>query len=159
MSIRRIVFLFNSAWELVRFVALFLLAAVQTEALLAASPRLPLWLLAAAAGQLLMPAALFFLFVDPRRNAALLNLARLGKGIGVFVEVILLVSEPFGALGERAFRGLPAAAALLAVTFVDLIFLFFLLSYRGAEPCGGERESERLPEHREADITNQSEER
>ena len=159
MSIRRIAFLFNSAWELVRFVVMFLLAEAQTGVYQPVVARSALWLLAVAAGQLLMPAVLLFLYVDPRRYSPLLNLARLGKAVGIFVSLVLLATGALTFVQDAALFGIPAAAVLLAVTFLDLIFLFFLVSYREVEPPGTDQELQPSPDHRETDVTDPSQER
>jgi len=86
-------------------------------------------------GGLLAAAALLFLYVDPPRFRALLNLVRLGKTLGLFSALLLIILEPFAAglqslsLSSPPYRIAPFSILLL-VAVADLIFLFLLFSYQ-----------------------------
>ncbi len=84
MKIRRIFFLLNSIWELVRFLFLFLAVWITFQQVLKTDSQAIFWLMLFGNGGLLVAAALLFLYVDPPRFRALLNLVRLGKSLGLF---------------------------------------------------------------------------
>jgi hypothetical protein len=88
-------------------------------------------------GGLLVAASLLFLYVDPRRFRVLLNLVRLGKILGLFSALLLIILEPIG-IGSLSVGFLPYRIApfslLLVVSVADLIFLFLLFSYQIEEP-------------------------
>ncbi|MBN2553667.1 MAG: hypothetical protein JXB06_12900 [Spirochaetales bacterium] len=168
MKIRRMFFLFNAIWELVRFCCLFLAVWLVFHQILETNRQAVFWLLVFANGGLLMTAALLFLYLDPRRFRALLNLVRLGKILGLFSALLLIVLEPVGtslrflSIGFFPY-GIAPFTLLLAVCVVDLIFLFLLFSYqkgqssRSAGNAGTARgrEDPPLPEYSETVITGE----
>lgn len=135
MKIRRIFFLLNSIWELVRFLFLFLAVWITFQPVLETDGQAVFWLMLFGNGGLLVAAALLFLYVDPPRFRAFLNLVRLGKGLGLFNALLLIFFEPFGtglqslSLSVPPYRIAPFSI-LLFVVVADLIFLFLLFSYR-----------------------------
>jgi hypothetical protein len=148
MKIRRISFLINSLWELVRFLLLFAALGVSLGYSLIGDPQTVYWLVLLGSGQLLLPAVLFFLYLDPERFAGLLNVARLGKFLGILAALLLLFLGPLSSQ-IRAVTGNAASASLLlpytivvAATIVDLIFLFLLFLHQPVPPM------ERRPEMR-----------
>ena len=168
MKIHRTFFLFNAIWELVRFCCLFLAVWLVFRQILVTNRQAVFWLLVFGNGGLLMAAALLFLYLDPQRFRVLLNLVRLGKILGLFSALLLIVFEPVGSslrflsIGFFPY-GIAPLSVLLAVCLVDLIFLFLLLSYktgqssRPAGDAGSEpgRQDPPLPEYSETVITEE----
>jgi hypothetical protein len=76
--------------------------------------------------------------VDPPRFRVLLNLVRLGKILGLFSALLLIILEPIGTglrfvtVGFLPYRIAPFSL-LLIVSVADLIFLFLLFSYQREE--------------------------
>jgi hypothetical protein len=167
MKIRRIFFLLNSIWELVRFVLLFLAVWITFQQVLKTDGQAIFWLMLFGNGGLLVAAALLFLYVDPPRFRALLNLARLGKGLGLFSALLLIILEPFGTgLHSLSLRFPPYRIApfsiLLLIVVADLIFLFLLFSYQIEESNptspteAANKEDPPLPEYRETVVPKSS---
>jgi len=82
-----------------------------------------------------MPAGFLLLYYDEIKYGILLNLLRLGKILGLFSSLLLILLEPIGpVLQVVKLVFLPLSLApvilLLFITFFDLIFLGLLLSYR-----------------------------
>jgi hypothetical protein len=135
MKIRRAFFLVAAIWELLRFCIIFLAGWIVFRQVLEANDQGIYWLLIIGNGGLLVTASLLFLFVDPPRFRVLLNLVRLGKTLGLFSALLLIILEPIG----TGLRFLPAGflpyrfapfSLLLAVSVADLIFLFLMFSYQ-----------------------------
>ena len=135
MKIHRVFFLITAIWDLLRFFALFLAVWIVFRRTLEMNNQGIYWLLILGNGQLLMSASLLFLYVDPERFRVLLNLVRLGKILGLFSALLLIILEPVGtglrflSLGFLPYRIAPFSV-LLVVSVADLIFLFLLLSYQ-----------------------------
>jgi hypothetical protein len=167
MKIRRLFFLLNSIWELVRFLILFLAVWITFQQVLKIDSQAIFWLMLFGNSGLLVAAALLFLYVDPPRFRALLNLVRLGKGLGLFSALLLIILEPFGtglqslSLSFPPYRIAPFSL-LLIVVVADLIFLFLLFSYQIEEstpPSPAEKvkkEDPPLPEYRETVVPRSS---
>jgi hypothetical protein len=141
MRIKRILFLINSLWELARFLALFLALAVTFRPVLLSDPAAVYWLILLASGQLLLPAAMVLLYLDPGRFAALLNLVRLGKFLGILAGLMLVFVSPFRTVLRFAGGfGLPSAlvpyTVVIAVLIVDLIFVLLLFLWTAQTPPG-----------------------
>lgn len=82
-----------------------------------------------------MPVGFLLLYYDQIKYGILLNLLRLGKILGLFSSLLLILLEPIGpVLQVVKLVFLPFSVApvilLLFITFFDLIFLGLLLSYR-----------------------------
>lgn len=135
MKIRRVLFLIAAIWELLRFCAIFLAGWIVFRQVLETNDQGIYWLLIIGNGGLLVTASLLFLFVDPPRFRVLLNLVRLGKILGLFSALLLIILEPIGTglrfppAGFLPYRFAPFSL-LLVVSVVDLIFLFMLFSYQ-----------------------------
>jgi hypothetical protein len=163
MKIRRVFFLITAIWELLRFFAVFLAVWIVFRRVLETDNQGTYWLLVLGNGGLLVAAALLFLFVDPPRFRALLNLVRLGKILGLASALLLILLEPVGTnlrfltIVVPPFRIAPFSL-LLFVSVADVIFLFLLFSYRidnsvPAPPSENEDEQDPpLPEYRETII-------
>jgi hypothetical protein len=142
MKINRIYLLINCLWEGLRFLLLFFALSITFQRLLLADPQAIFWLVLAVSGSLLLPAALLFLYLAPQRNLPLLKLVRLGKILGLVATLLLLFMEPFEpGLSASPAVDLPIAltpfSVVLAVTVVDLVFVFLLLAYRLEEQREG----------------------
>jgi hypothetical protein len=150
MKIHRVLFLITAIWELLRFCAIFLAVWIIFRQILETNSQGIYWLLVLGNGGLLVTASLLFLYVDPRRFRVLLNLVRLGKILGLFSALLLIILEPIGTgLRFLYMEFLPYRIApfslLLIVSVADLIFLFLLFSYQIEEtppspPVPGKRE-------------------
>ena len=157
MKIKRILFLINSLWELARFFILFLGLGIAFRLTLLAERSAVYWLILLGSGQLVLPAALVMLYLDPLRFDSLLNLARLGKFLGILAGLLLIFLSPLGVdLGLAGGIGTSFATVpyslVIGVTIVDLVFLFLLFLWNGSklpELPGG---TEHLPEHRETPL-------
>lgn len=168
MKIRRIFFLLNSIWELVRFLSLFLAVWITFQQVLETDRQAIFWLVLFGNGGLLVAAALLFLYVDPPRFRVLLNFVRLGKILGLFSALLLIILEPFGtglqsslSLSFPPYRIAPLSILLL-IAAADLIFLFLLFSYQIEEsnPASPAEETKEenppLPEYRETVVPKPS---
>lgn len=136
MKIRRILFLINSLWELLRFLLLFLAVLLVLREALTANPQVARWLLVLAAPGLLLPAGYLFVYLDPRRSA-LLGLLHLGKVLAFCAAATLILAAPFELLRSGLRLRWPAAlpAAILAGTVaVDVALLLPLVT---REPRSG----------------------
>jgi hypothetical protein len=163
MKIRRVFFLVTAIWDLLRFLAIFLAVWIVFRRTLETNNQGIYWLLILGNGGLLMSASLLFLYIDPERFRALLNLVRLGKILGLASASLLIILEPVGtglrflSAGFLPYRIAPFSV-LLIVSVVDLIFLFLLLSYqteKTSPPPSSEGQSEQeppLPDYRETVI-------
>jgi hypothetical protein len=158
MKIRRVLLLIAGIWELLRFCGVFLAVWIVFRQTLETNRQGTYWLLLLGNGGLLVAASLLVLYLDPPRFRVLLNLVRLGKILGLFSALLLIVLEPAGTslltVGLLPYRIAPFSM-LLVVSVADLIFLFLLLSYQIDEPHlspPGVKEDEQessLPEYRE----------
>jgi hypothetical protein len=138
MKIHRVVFLIAGIWELLRFCTVFLAVWITFRQILETNSQGIYWLLVLGNGGLIVAASLLFLYVDSRRFGVLLNLVRLGKILGLFSSLLLIILEPVGtslrflSIGFLPYRIAPFSL-LLVVSVTDLIFLFLLFSFRGEE--------------------------
>jgi hypothetical protein len=163
MKIRRVFFLITAVWELLRFCAIFVAVWIIFRQVLETNRQGIYWLLVLANGGLLVTASLLFLYMDPPRFRVLLNLVRLGKILGLFSALLLIILEPIGtglrflSAGFLPYRIAPFSV-LLVVSVVDMIFLFLLFSYQientpPSPPVDRQQEQEpSLPEYRETVI-------
>ena len=133
MKIRRIIFLINSLWELVRFLALYLAAVLVARQAAAGNYPLLRWLLVLASPGLLLPVGFLFLYLDPLRHLALLGPLCLAKGLALVASVLLLLAAPFELFGAGPglvpAEGIPLLI-LAGAVFVDLAFLLVVLPTR-----------------------------
>ena len=135
MKIHRLFFLVGSLWELLRFLLLFLALGITFRRELLIDTQAIFWLVLLGSANLLMPAGLLFLYLDPDRHRNLLNLIRMGKLLGLLSALLLILLEPIGtSLSGFALSFLPSTIApfsiLLFISVSDLLFLFLLFSYR-----------------------------
>jgi len=152
MKIKRILFLINSLWELARVFLLFAALAIAFRRTLLEDRASVYWLVLLGSGQLVLPAALVMLYFDPARFAALLNVVRLGKFLGILAALLLVFLLPLSSgLLPAGILPVPFAvipfSVVIGVTIVDLIFLFLLFLWTDARP-----DPEVLPEYREIPV-------
>ena len=125
----------GSAWEAVRFFLVLHLLAVLLAGGAGLGPWLLPWLLFGASGSLLAAAGGVLLAAFPRRYEALLGLLRLGKIIGIFAFVLLMVCGALSPVADRAVGALgplviPLGPLMLGIFALDLLLLAFLCSLR-----------------------------
>ena len=134
MKLHRLFFLIAAVWELARFLCLFLAVWIVFRQILETNVQAVYWLLALGNGGLLPAAALLLLYMRPERFRNLLNLVRLGKILGLFSALLLVVSAPVGTGLFISLRFLPyrivPLSVLLVLSVVDLVLLFLLFSYQ-----------------------------
>jgi hypothetical protein len=138
MRTRREFYLIASIWELIRFCFLFLAVWMTFRKILETNNQAIYWLLVFGNGGLLVAAALLFIYVNPMGNHALLNLARMGKILGLLSAILLIVFEPISTgwqfLSVRIFSyPIAPLSVLLVITIADLIFVFLLFSFQEEE--------------------------
>ena len=157
---KRIIFLSASIWELLRFFLLFVTVLGLNISIIHSDSQYIFWLILIASGSLIMPIGFFLLYYDKTKYGPLLNLLRLGKTLGLFSSLLLILLEPVGPVlkGVRLLF-LPFSIApvilLLVITFFDLIFLGLLLSYKVQQKKPEIRRNENhdsLPDYKESQI-------
>jgi hypothetical protein len=161
MKKEKIFFLAGVLWELFRFLFFFLLIAFIFFNNFVWNTHTILWLLFLSSCQLLMPAGYALLIFDSIRFYVVIQLLRIGKILSLFPGIFILIDELL--LGKSLFS-LPlttysllkkAVFFLLSISiFFDLIFLYFLLSYKekGKEIAETHGESSHLPDYRITEI-------
>jgi hypothetical protein len=131
MKLQRLFLFAGSLWELVRFFALLALLAVLFRS---QGPMAIPWVLLVCSSSLLSPVGWFLLALYPQRYENLIGLLRLGKLLGLFSLVLLLVfayvSSEFIVPLESGTPGMIQIISLPVMLFFDLIFLALLLSLK-----------------------------
>ncbi len=135
MISKRKIFLAASIWELLRFFMLFITILVVNISIIRANRQSIFWLIILCSGSLIMPAGFLLFYYNEKKYGMLLNLLRLGKVLGLFSSLLLMLLEPMGPVLQvvkLVFLPFPITPVilLLFITFFDLIFLGLLLSYR-----------------------------
>jgi hypothetical protein len=123
-----------SAWEAARF---FLVLHVLGVLLLGGGVGRWLfpWLLFGGSGSLLAAAGGILLAAFPRRYAGLLGILRLGKILGIFSFLLLMISGALAAVVDRAVAAIgplliPLGPLMLGVFALDLLLLAFFFGIR-----------------------------
>ncbi len=162
MKARRALLAAGSGWELARFfLVLYLFAAVLGANAAAGGWVFP-WLLVAGSGNLVLSAGSALLALFPVRYARIIALLRLGKLLNVSAFILLVISGALGvasglnvaAVGRR---GLSAGAILVAVFFLDLLYLAVLIRWRPEDektPAPAGAGEGKLPEYDETEVQN-----
>jgi hypothetical protein len=133
MKARHGLLLAGSLWELVRFIlVLSVLASVLQAA--GAGRRVFPWLLAVGSGNLMIAAGGGVLALFPVRYAPLIVLLRLGKVLGVFCFILLVVSGALGLAAGNQIFGIGGRAITGGIILLDLLFLAILIGWRSGEP-------------------------
>jgi hypothetical protein len=138
MKARRSLLLAGSLWEIVRFFLQLSLIAALLRQTAAAGPWVLPWLLFGGSGNLILAAGGIMLSLFPQKYAGTIALLRVGKILGLFSFLLLLLSGAVRAgTVPRALSlgGLTVALSLvlLALFMLDLLFLAVLLSWRRDE--------------------------
>jgi hypothetical protein len=135
MKARHTLLLAGSLWEMVRFFLQVSIVAGLLRESAGAGPWILPWLLFGSTGNLLIAAGGIMLSLFPVRYGGTIGLLRVGKILGIFSFLLLLLSGALRAgASARAFSlGTMAMAltpVLLAMFVLDLTFLAVLLSWR-----------------------------
>jgi hypothetical protein len=158
----RILFLSGIFWELVRFsVFTLIIIGLFQETMLSGTQKI-LWLMLIGAGQLLLPAAYFLLFLDRVKYYVYIQILRIGKMLSIFVSFSIIIYELFYNniflnAGIPQFYDKRYLLVIFLAIFFDLIFLYFLLSYKGEEEdrkLGNMIKEVELPVYSETTIEN-----
>ena len=138
MKARNGLVLAGSLWEIVRFFLIISLIALVLQAAGGAGPWVVPWLLLAGSGNLVVAVGGIMLALFPEKYDGCVGLLRLGKILGIFTFLLLLLSGAMRtAAGERVLDigkvGVPQGRVLFAVFVLDILFLGVLLSWRRGE--------------------------
>jgi hypothetical protein len=153
MKIKRFLFLINSLWELARLFLLFAALTIAFRRPLLEDRSAVYWLVLLGSAQLLLPAALLLLYLDPARFDSLLNLVRLGKFLGILAALMLVFLVPLTA-GVIPGGAMPLPFAVVpftmvvGITIADLVFLFLLFLWSGGVPQAPAEGPGELPQPR-----------
>lgn len=157
----QLLFLVEIFWEILRFSLFFYTTVIIQLQSLHGNTNTLLWLMLLGSGMLLVPAGCFLLYVDPVKYDAVIHLVRIGKVLGLFTSLLIIVKELFIdvnilASGIAAFIVNRYLLILLVGIFFDLIFLYFLLSFKrqGVERAGSiaSPDEKHLPEFAETYV-------
>lgn len=156
MKKEKIFYCAGIVWEIVRFVFFFLFITFIYFQPFIGGTRTILWLLFLSSCQLLIPAGYSLLLFNSTKFHVIIQLLRIGKILSLFPSIFIFLDE---FLLSSTLFSLPltslslfkkAAFLLLSISiFFDLIFLYFLLSYKKVEKKMYETtyESSHLPEY------------
>jgi hypothetical protein len=128
-------FIFGAIWEIIRFFLFFMLAAVIFNKSSALHRFELLWLILLSAAQLMVPAGFLLVFFFVEKYGSLVRLLTIGKILNVFSAALFVFDGLFSdkisqAILDLPFARIPYLFLLVAAIFFDLIFLYFLLSYK-----------------------------
>lgn len=159
MKARRALLVAGSVWELARFFLVLVLFAAVLRATTGAGAWVFPWLLVAGSGNLLLCAGSALLALFPDRYAPLVALLRLGKLLGIFAFILLVISGAYGqpavqeVIGSGS-RGITVGAALVGVFLLDLLYLAVLMGWRSGNevPAPPSDTHEKLPEYHETEV-------
>lgn len=128
----------GSFWELARFFLLTMLVALVLDASGVSGPGVYPWLLLIGSPSLVVAAGALLLSLFPRRYEALIGMLRLGKLLGTFTFLLLVLSRALRAaqsiqllvVGRVRVNGDRVAYSIF---LVDALFLAFLMAWRPAD--------------------------
>ncbi len=149
-------------WELLRLVIFLYILLLLFNKTLLSGTQVVLWILAIGSGQLLFPSSYFLLCLDRVKYAALVQILRIGKILSVVVSFLIIINELLSTdiflflTGSQVYDRRYILVVFLGI-FFDLIFLYFLLSYKGDEDLQNVDQSQtetRLPEFYETKVEN-----
>jgi len=151
-------------WEIARFLLFFLLISYVYFQPLPGGNRTILWILFLSSSQLLMPAAYTLLLFNSIKFHVVIQLLRIGKIISLLPSLLIFFDE---FLFNFSLFTVPLSSVslyrkgillFLSISiFFDLIFLYFLLSYKktGKEPDEIKGESSHLPDYTVTEVKNE----
>ncbi|MBN2534477.1 MAG: hypothetical protein JXB88_16460 [Spirochaetales bacterium] len=161
MKKKKIFYCAGIIWEIVRFLLFFILITfIYFKPFTGETDTLP-WLLFLSSCQLLMPAGYVLLFFNSTKFHVVIQLLRIGKILSLFPSFFIFFNEFFirNTLFSVPFTPLSlykkgTIVILLISIFFDLIFLYFLLSYKGTgkEVVEMRGESSHLPDYRITEV-------
>ena len=125
----------GSFWELVRFFLLIMLIAVVLDGTGVSGPWIYPWLLLIGSPSLVVAAGALLLSLFPLRYGALIGMLRLGKLLGAFTFLLVVLSRALRAaqsiqflvVGRMRVNGDRVAYSIF---LVDALFLAFLVAWR-----------------------------
>jgi len=151
-------------WEILRFLFFFLfITYIYLQPAIGGSSAV-LWLLFLGSCQLLMPAGYTLLLFNSIKFHGVIQLLRIGKVLGLFPSFFIFLDE---FIFSTDFFSFPlttlsllkkSAILLLAISiFFDLIFLYFLLSFKGEREneVDSQSESSDLPEYTITEVKSE----
>lgn len=162
MKKARLFFLSGIIWELLRLVVFLFILLLLFDKTLFSGTQVVLWILLIGSGQLIFPSAYFLLLIDRVKYSALLQILRIGKTLSIAVSFLIILNELLSTdiflflTGSQVYDRRYILAVFLGI-FFDLIFLYFLLSYKGEEDHQKVDQSQtetRLPEFYETKVEN-----
>ena len=128
-------FILGTVWELIRFFLLFI-AIVSINLWVIYTVRQAIfWLLLFGAAQFLMPASFIFLWINPKKYHAFVDLLKIGKMVSIFASFLVILTESFGSrVYPVHFKYFPFTISPIIIigiiSLFDLILFFVLISYR-----------------------------
>jgi hypothetical protein len=159
MKARNGLLLAGSLWEIVRFFLVISLTALVLHPAGGAGPGVLPWLLLGGSGNLLVAVGGIMLALFPEKHEGLVGLLRLGKILGIFTFLLLILSGAMrtaagGRVLDIGLVAVPRGSVLLAVFVLDLLLLGVLLSWRRGEGQRGlpPGSGGAAPEYTEAEV-------
>ncbi|MBN2442379.1 MAG: hypothetical protein JXJ04_13580 [Spirochaetales bacterium] len=156
MKNEKIFYCFGIIWEIVRFLFFFLfITFIYIQPTLGGTQSV-LWLLFLCSSQLLMPAGFTLLLFDSTKFQVVIQLLRIGKILSLIPSFFIFFDEFILSSGFFTYplTGVSllkkSSILLLSISiFFDLIFLYFLLSFKVKRMNreDGVYESSHLPEY------------
>ena len=163
MKKEKIFFTAGIIWEIIRFLFFFLLISFVFFKPFIGQAHTILWLLFISSCQFLMPAGYTLLLFNSTKFDVIIQLLRIGKVLNIFPGIFLFIDELFlsNSLFSIPLTSLSlfkkAAFLFLSISiFFDLIFLYFLLSYKrkGKKIDEQKYESSHLPDYTITEVKN-----
>jgi hypothetical protein len=158
MMPKRIRYIALSLWELIRLVLVIIVLSSSLFGTIILRIETLLLFLLLGSGNLLIPAGALYFYFTQKKSVPLSILLVVGKIISLFPCFLSLLVILSGLAQNRPTSSnalYPIFAVILVIIFfIDLIFIFNLLSLK-EEDAGGEAASfdrEKLPDHKETEI-------
>jgi hypothetical protein len=146
-------FIFGTVWEIIRFFLFFLLAVLIFNKSMTVRRFELLWFILISAGQLMVPGGYLLIYFFPEKYGSMTRLLSIGKVLNLFSAALFIFDGLFSERISQAtinlpFVQIPYLIILVLAIFFDLIFLYFLLSYKlGANlPQGRDNELGTTPD-------------
>lgn len=164
MKKTKILFLLEVIWESVRILFVFFLAAFIKFRLLLWDRQTVLWIILLGSSQFLMPAGFILLIFDSIKYNVVIQLLRIGKILNLFAGLFIFIEE---LVIKESLLFIPQlysspviyfSVLIIALTvFIDLIFLYFLLSYKVGSITETNIivEASTLPDFSETEVNNE----
>ncbi|MBN1410743.1 MAG: hypothetical protein JW969_07845 [Spirochaetales bacterium] len=129
------VFIFGTLWEILRFFLFFSMIIVIFNEKTTLYRFEILWFLILSAAQLIIPGCYLLLIFFPDKYRVILQPLRMGKILNLLCSVLFIIDGLFSDQTiklrlDLPFASIPYLILILGTVFFDLIFLYFLLSYK-----------------------------